>query len=157
MDDALAKAFQTTEYRVFIEAGTVACIRVGQELPEALLRLLPQADATWGFITAWNPQSITQPPEVNAQAQDALLNGLRKQAPGATVMRGEGVGTKGWREDSLWVIDAPPGLLDGMMRQFHQYAIVQGIGSGPATLHWNCDLIRRTSQTRCDQLDPPAP
>lgn len=140
MDEKLREAFQQTDYRVSTAPDVHASIRIGQPLPQELLSLLAHADTCWGYITACNPRSQRLSPAANEHGQQQLLTELGGHDPPSRILQGVGVGTGGWQEPSLFVIDVPLQTLDALMRQFDQYAIVHGVGAGPATLHWNPDL-----------------
>ena len=142
MDESLTDAFRATEYRVNTSPRTCVCIRIGQPLPFGLRSLLPGPDTPWGYITAWNPACVEQSREANDAVQQAMLAVLRLQVPRVTVLGGEGVGSDGWTEASIFVIDAPLAVLDLLMHQFGQLAIVHGTGDDAAALYWNEDLVQ---------------
>lgn len=135
----LQEVFHRTSYRVRLPRGGTAVIRIGQPLPDALLPLLPDTDATWGFITACNPHGQTRPRQINRRAMHDLLDALREHAPGATLRAARGV-LGHWREPSLFVTGIEFPVLDMLMQQFNQLAIVFGHGPGPARLHWSPGL-----------------
>jgi hypothetical protein len=135
----LQEVFLRSSYRVRLREGGSRAIRVGQPLPGALLSLLPDADATWGFITACNPLGQPRPRSSNRIAMRALRAALRERAPAASLCAGHGVLGK-WREPSLFVIGAEFTVLEELMLRFNQLAIVHGRGAGPARLHWSPGL-----------------
>lgn len=151
--DDLVEAYERTDYRVRLARGGYAAIRVGKPLPQALQAVLPEADAPWGFITAWNPDSRSRPRKANRAAQRQLLDALRKQASAASIRAGMGVAAdvdadgRRWREPSLFVADVPFDLLDTLMLRFGQVAIIRGAGTSPAQLRW-ADLPGKTGPDR---------
>lgn len=141
----LVDAYGRTDYRVRLAWDDYATIRVGKPLPEALQVLLPDVDAPWGFITAWNPYSEERPCAANRAAQRRLRDALRMQAPTSRISAGIGVGAvdadgKQWREPSLFVAGASFELLDALMLRFGQHAIVRGAGNSLAQLRCACSL-----------------
>jgi hypothetical protein len=137
---SLSDIYLRSEYRVRLARGGYASIRIHRALPTALASYLPEADAPWGFITAWNPRSTPQPRATNRAAQRRLLAALRAQVPDARVCAGvgvaDGVDTAGrrWREPSLFAAGVPFAVLDALMLRFGQHAIVRGAGTGSAEL-----------------------
>lgn len=132
----LQEVFLRTTYRVRLPRGGYAAIRVGEPLPDALLQLLPDAGASWGFITACNPYGQTRPRQSNRRAMRALRDAFRECAPAAVLRAGHGtLGT--WREPSLFASGVSFEMLDVLMQRFEQLAIVHGNGAGPARLHWS--------------------
>jgi hypothetical protein len=138
----LIAIYKRADYRVRLPRGGHASIRVGEPLPESLRAMLPDADAPWGFITAWNPFSTPQSPAANRAAQRQLLATLRGQAPASCIHAAVGVGadidTNGqrWREPSLFAAGVPFTVLDALMLHFGQHAIIRATSSAPAQLHW---------------------
>lgn len=130
MDEPLLAAFRNTHFLVCLEATEWADIRIDQALP-ASLRLLVGTRA-WGFITAWNPQSIKCPDAENLAAQRQLDSALQ-QLPNTVVRPAIGVGSD-WHEPSLFVIGADTADLDTLARQHRQHAYVHGCADGPAVL-----------------------
>lgn len=142
----LVDAYGRTDYRVRLARDNYATIRIGKPLPEALQALLPEVDAPWGFITAWNPYSEERPCAANRAAQRRLRDALHTQAPASHIFTGMGVGAdvdadgKQWREPSLFVAGASFELLDALMLRFGQHAIVRGTGNSLAQLRCACSL-----------------
>lgn len=133
----LIALYESTQYRVRLARGGYGIIRIGQPLPEPVLRTLPRVDTPWAFVTAWNPRSRVQPTTVNRSRQHELLAILHRQRPPVRLIAGVGVGEPSrWREPSLFVAGIPLETLDRLMQPFRQHAIVRGLGAQPAQLHW---------------------
>jgi hypothetical protein len=141
----LMDIYLRADYRVRLARGGHASIRVGEPLPESLRAMLPDADAPWGFITAWNPFSTPQSPVTNRGAQRQLLAALRAQVPASCMHAAVGVGAdidangQHWREPSLFAANVPFVLLDALMLHFGQHAIIRATGPAPPPLHWSQD------------------
>lgn len=131
MDDSLLAAFRATDYRVRLGGG-YASLRVDQLPPASLLALI--GDATWGFITAWNPGSRLYPRPQNRRAQRQLLADIRALSPDWPVLSGVGVGCDGWREPSLLVIGADVATLDTLAVRYGQLGYLHGQGRDRAHL-----------------------
>jgi hypothetical protein len=141
----LMDIYLRADYRVRLARGGHVSIRVGEPLPEALRAMLPDADAPWGFITAWNPFSTPQPAAANRTAQRQLLAALCAQVPPSYIHAAVGVGAdidangQRWREPSLFAAGVPFTVLDALMLRFGQHAIIRATGPTPAELHWSQD------------------
>lgn len=134
---SLTALYEHAQYRVRLASGGHATIRIGQVLPAPLVDVLPQTDAPWAFVTAWNPRSRPQPVLANRIRQRRLLAALRQQPSPPRLMAGVGVGAHPpWREPSLFVVGLPFAALDRLMHPFRQHAIVRGCGAHPTRLHW---------------------
>lgn len=131
MDEELLRAYCRSTYRVRLRSGGAAVIRIGEPLPVALRPLA--GDRDWGFLTAWNPGSKPQPPQINRAAQRRLLADLRADAR-LTIHPGSGRGTDGWREPSLWVVGIAPQALERLGARYGQNAWLVGHGAGAAEL-----------------------
>lgn len=134
--------YERTQYRVRLARGGHAVIRIHQPLPAALRILLPNPDAIWVFITAWNPHSQHQPADLNRLRQRQLLVRLRQLKPVPRITAGVGIGTmdikaKRWREASLFVAGIAMTSIDDLMREFQQQAVVCGHGHECAELRFN--------------------
>jgi len=136
--DELTALYERTQYRVRLARGGHAVIRIHQPLPAALHTLLPDPDAIWTFITAWNPRSQHRPVAVNRMRQRQLLARLRQLEPVPRITTGVGVAEDGqWREASLFVAGIPMTSVDALMREFQQHAAVCGRGHERARLRFN--------------------
>lgn len=134
MDETLAQAYRQTDYRVRLQCGGVAVIRIASPVPPALLAWI--GHRPWSVITAFHPMSQPTPRAANRTAQRALLADLRAH-PDTTVIRAAlGVGTDSWREPSLFVVGPSSDAMDELCRRYRQHACVLGIGPQPARLHW---------------------
>lgn len=131
MDEALLAAFRGAHYLVCLDASEWADIHVDRPLPASLQRLV--GTRAWGFITAWNPQSIARPDADNLAAQRELDSALR-QLPNTIIRPAIGVGSD-WHEPSLFVIGANAADLDTLARHHGQLAYVHGCADGFAVLH----------------------
>ncbi len=143
----LGDVFLRTTYYVRPPAGGRAAVRIGEPLPRPLRMLLPDDNAVWGFITACNPRGLTRSPTHNRRAMRALRDAFREHAPQACLRAGYGaLGT--WREQSLFVTGVSLALLDTLMQQFDQLAIVHGRGDQPARLKWSPHLAHAVPAPR---------
>ena len=136
LPESIQRAWEDTDYRVRIAAGGYVSIRCGQPLPDILLALLPRAGAPWGYLTAWNPAGVRLPAASNRVRLQRLRDELK--ADRRNYCLGIGVGTSGWRETSLFVLDITYPHLDALAQRFGQSGLVRGTGAAPAELH---DLI----------------
>ncbi|MHC1479880.1 DUF3293 domain-containing protein [Frateuria aurantia] len=132
-DASLDQAYRQTQYRVRLPAGGHAVIRIGRPLPPALRPFAP--DGRWGFLTAWNPDSLPAPRPTNQRAQYRLLQTL-SALPGCRWRPGIGVGTEGWREPSLWVLGLDPDRLQRLATDYGQRAWVGPDADGIACLYY---------------------
>lgn len=132
MDERLLAAFLRTDYRVRLDGGGWAGIRIGQALPAALRPIVGTRE--WGFLTAWNPRSRPQPRQHNRQAQRQLLRALRELAGTQAIRAAVGVGEDGWREHSLFAVGPARTDFDALARRFGQHGYVHGQDGGPAQL-----------------------
>lgn len=138
MPDKLTALYEHTQYRVRLARGGCAIIRVHQPLPPALRAMLPTPEATWAFITAWNPYSRTQPTKVNRASQRQLLTRLHQLVPEPRIAAAVGMSDAEphWREPSLFAAGVRLDHMDDLMLAFEQHTIVCGHGDGPAELRW---------------------
>ncbi|HET7300201.1 MAG TPA: DUF3293 domain-containing protein [Oleiagrimonas sp.] len=138
----LTALYERTQYRVRLGLGGCAVIRIHQPLPASLQALLPNPQAAWAFITAWNPLSQRQPADINRLRQRRLLARLRQLEPVPRIAAGVGVGSvdahgQRWREASLFAAGIAMASVDELMREFQQHAVVCGHGHEPAELRFN--------------------
>lgn len=138
----LAAIYARTEYRVRLPTGGWTVIVAGRPLPASLRILLPDADAPWGFITAWNPRSQHLSVTANRERQRQLVALIRTQSADAVLHPGIGMGTanehgRRWREPSLLVAGVPLAFLHRLLRRFEQNAMLCGTGTSPAHLVWS--------------------
>jgi hypothetical protein len=134
MDETLAQAYRQTDYRVRLECGGVAVIHIGSPAPPALLTWI--GHRPWSVITAFNPMSQPTSRAANRTAQRALLANLCAHPDTAVVRAALGVGTKSWREPSLFIVGPAQNAMDELCRRYRQHACVLGIGLQTARLHW---------------------
>lgn len=132
----LQATFELAAYRVRLARGGYATIRVGKPLPGELAALLPEKDACWAFITAWNPHGTLRSRKANRKAQRALVDTLHNRYPAARWHAGCGT-LDNWREPSLFVTGLSESALDELMHRFGQLAVVSGCGNEPAVLRWS--------------------
>lgn len=132
MDENLLDAYTHTDYRVRLAAGGWATISVDQCLPPALVEVA--RSRSWGFITAWHPQSTRVPRAQNRLAQRRLFDALRALPATRAIHPGVGVGNDCWREPSLWVVGPDVAALDVLAMRFGQLAYLHGVAKTPARL-----------------------
>lgn len=134
--ESIRRAWLATDYRVRLPHGGYASIRPNLPLPGPLCALLTRPDATWGYVTAWNPASVLLARSDNRRRQRRLRDLLR--AGEHRFLAGIGVGASGWREPSLFVLDIDYTGLDAVARRFGQLGVLRGTRDGLAELH---DLV----------------
>jgi len=132
MDETLHAAYLATAYRVRLPRGGWATIRIGEIPPAGLLALA--GPHPWGFVTACNPRSRPLPRQRNRLAQRRLLAELRALPSARAILPGLGVGDRGWREPSLFVVGPAPEALDKVASRHEQNAYVHGQARTPARL-----------------------
>jgi len=126
---ALAVAFAKARYHV-PELGAAGVLQVGA-VAHALEQAVP-ADS-YGFITAWNPDSRSSSSAENARADGDLvaeLDALRIRRLRAFASDAQG----GHREDGWLVLDAPLAELDRLARGFGQDGVLAWRTGEPARL-----------------------
>ncbi len=123
LPEGLIEAYLKTEYRAVVD-GAAITLRIGAQ-SSGILSLFEQSNTGCAaFITAENPYSEPQTPEVNAERQQQLGSDL--SAMGITYFPGEGRG-----EDPVWAPEASFLALDmdrqaaiNLGRKYGQNAIV---------------------------------
>lgn len=116
---ALATAFAKAHYRV-PELGAAGTVHVGV-VAQALEQVLPAQ--SYGFITAWNPDSEASSPPPNDRRDGALaaeLDALGIRRLRATAADAAG----GHREDGWLVPDLPLAQIDRLARRFGQDGVL---------------------------------
>ena len=118
----LVEAYLATHYRVGSGADAFT-LRIGEPSP-ALVRLYAaNGHACAAFITAWNPLSIPQPPQVNSAAHARLCEALERH--GIPFIEGAGVDPGGgWREQSVLALGLAREPAKELGRAYRQNAIV---------------------------------
>lgn len=131
--DALLEAYRTTRFVAYDGDRQVAA-RVGEHVPEMDALLHRLAARSGVFITAWNPRSIVQPPEINAAAAGRLA--ARVAAEGFRALPHRGVSADpAWRpEEGLFVLDIEFDYAVAMAADFGQNAITAVTLGRPAIL-----------------------
>jgi len=130
----LQAAYQATSYLVDGPGGRFA-IRTGQPSPEANSLLDVFHVQTWAFVTACNPGSRPQTPEVNEQRHQDLVDVVKGRFPFFT---GAGQGEAGdWpAERSLLILGISRVDARQLALQFGQLALVFGRRGEIAELVW---------------------
>ena len=110
------------------------CFKAGSRSPRLGALLRRHGVNRWAFVTAWNPASVPQSPERNAQRQLELMELVT--AKGYAMLPGEGIG-----EDPTWTPEESVLILGigrreavDLGRRFGQLAIVVGELDGAAAL-----------------------
>lgn len=109
--------------------------------PEVTTAWLAQARATQAcVITAWNPFSEPTDHAENQRQQDQLVRALNDQ--GLRYLAAQGCGPTGeWPpEPSLCVLDVPISLVDQLLIQFRQFAVVTIDSVHGCQLRWHPDV-----------------
>lgn len=125
LDEALQRAYQSTEYRV-PEEGLV--LRVGVKCPEVAALHEKRGVSSSAFITAWNPQSKKLDGAANQRRNTLLASDLK--ALGLPFIDAEGVGADGWRELSYLVLGATGEQAQALGYTYGQNAFVFVDSSG---------------------------
>jgi hypothetical protein len=125
-------AYRQTDF-IVIHGGKEIAIRLG-ESSAALDNLLGELDALSGiFITAWNPFSRSQSPEVNAAAHARMAALFAER--GIRVLPHVGRShVSEWSEDGFFALDLDPGEALAIAREFMQHAVVYAPRGAPAEL-----------------------
>ena len=133
MDQALVKAYQTTDYVVCDRQREVS-IRVGRRSREVDRLLARFGEPSAVFITAWNPFSRSLTPRQNEHRQRCLLAYLRARR--AALLMGEGRGTcADWPpEASVLIFGISQGVAARIGRAWGQNAVVFVALGRPAQL-----------------------
>jgi uncharacterized protein DUF3293 len=140
---ALADAFTRAHYLV-PELGDSARVHVGAEAT-ALEARLP--GATYGFITAWNPDSQSASPIDNDRADGELAAELDRL--GTRRLRAHAQDDHGGhREDGWLVLDLPLQGMDRLARQFGQDGVLAWEAGNPVRLR----LYHREPADAADRL-----
>ncbi|NUR23469.1 DUF3293 domain-containing protein [Frateuria sp.] len=131
MDEELRQSYLHATYRVRVCRRGAAILRIGEPLPRVLQPLA--GDRSWGFLTAWNPRSQRQQPQVNRAAQLRLVAELRSD-PALDIHPALGSGSGGWREPSLWIVGIAAQALAQLGDRYGQNAWLSGHGAGVVEL-----------------------
>ena len=127
------RAYERTRFCVD-EGPRRICFMAGSRSPRLQALLRRHGVATWAFVTAWNPASVPQRPEQNAQRQLELMELVA--AKGYGMLPGEGIGEdpKWTPEESVLILGIGRREAIRLGRRFGQLAIVVGKLEGPASL-----------------------
>lgn len=121
----LLEAYLGTTYRVVGEGGDDGIgVRVGVPSAEIDALLARHGARSGVFITAWNPRSRPQPPQVNDWAHRRLEDELRRL--GTVCLQHLGVGTDpAWEpEHGVLALDLPLADAVALAEAFGQNAVV---------------------------------
>lgn len=131
-EEALKQAYLATDYQVYPTPSKTLHIRINQKNVE--LDQFLEGHQSWGYITAWNPNSKVLPTAENEKRNKALENLLQQR--GYTFYPGKGVPDEGdWRpEASFLVVDLPRRTTVEIGRIYGQKAIVWGLVDKQANL-----------------------
>jgi Protein of unknown function (DUF3293) len=131
----LEAAYLATTFRVEAPSGNVD-IRIGRDSMKLDALLLHLGATEWAYVTAWNPGSRLLSADLNAAAQDTMLQIIRDRR--FAFYEGDGIpDTPGWvPERSVWIAGISRQYAVKIGRQFGQNAIVVGILGGVAELVW---------------------
>lgn len=144
--EALLAAYLAARYR-FELAGRWWPLVVGQLAPAELVRAGPAR--SWSLLTAHNPQSVTRPPAVNAEANAALRAELEvcgHPVLPATASAADG----GWEEPGWLASSLEDDEADALARRYGQAGILHWRAGGPVRLR----MYRpRTAVTPCRNVD----
>lgn len=131
--DALLEAYRTTRFVAYDGDRAVAAL-IGEHVPEMDALLHRQGARSGVFITAWNPRSIVQPPEINAAAAGRLAARVAAEGFRALPHRGVSVDPAWHPEEGLFVLDIEFDYAVAMAADFGQNAITAVTLGRPAIL-----------------------
>lgn len=136
ISDELIKAYLNTRYVVDM-AGEDAAIRIGQHLPEAIVRLAQSVEVgTWfevAVITACNPHSRRLSDAENQSRQGVLAELLGWH--GIPMFPATGIGDEGeWSEPGFLVVGVSRSMAVSIGRCCQQNAVVYAEAGGAAEL-----------------------
>lgn len=115
----LASVFEDAHYTVHA-AGAWHRLLVGDTAP---LVESATGGASFGLLTAWNPQARPQSDAANRAADARLRSRLDERGLQRWPARA-GAPDGGWREDGWLVADVDPVTLDRLAREFDQAAVL---------------------------------
>src|SRR5580765_5148211 len=131
--DALLEAYRTTRF-VAYDGDRQVAVRVGEHVPEMDALLHRLAARSGVFITAWNPRSIVQPPEINAAAAGRLAARVAAEGFRALPHRGISADPAWHSEEGLFVVAIDFDHAIAMAADFGQNAITLVTLGQPAIL-----------------------
>ena len=131
--DALLEAYRTTRFVAYDDDRQVAAT-IGEQVPEMDALLHRLAARSGVFITAWNPRSIVQPPEINAAAAARLAARVAAEGFRALPHRGISADPAWHPEEGLFVLDIDFDYAVAMAADFGQNAITAVALGQPAIL-----------------------
>ena len=133
MDPALKRAYETSIYSARVDDDDVQ-IKIGAVCAE-LERALERHEVTsWAYLTAWNPQGKTLPPDVNDQRQEQLRTALARGGFDFAEGQSEPADGNEMAECSVLVFGITEKDAVALAREFDQLAIVAGKKGQPARL-----------------------
>jgi uncharacterized protein DUF3293 len=120
--NALLALYRESHYDVALPDGGTATIRVSAPLPEPVLRWIGR-DCVAVYMTACNPHSQSLPAAENEQRLERLRARLRER--GCAFLEGAGhVPGESWREPSLLIRGIDDAVIDGLVREYEQNAVL---------------------------------
>ena len=133
MDPHRKQAYEASIYSARVDDKDVR-IEIGRICPDLEQALERHGAKTWAYITAWNPQGKTLPPDVNNQRQNDLRTALGRG--GYEFAEGESEPADGndMPECSLLVFGITEPEAVALAQLYDQLAIVTGRLGHPARL-----------------------
>jgi hypothetical protein len=133
MDEALKRAYEASIYSARVDEGDVR-IKIGAVSAELERALERNGVKTWAYVTAWNPQGKTLPPDLNEQRQEQLRTALARGGFEYAEGESEPADPNEMPECSVLVFGISEKDAVGLAREFDQLAIVAGKAGQPAKL-----------------------
>ena len=139
-DEALAKAFRATTYRVMWGEARFD-VRIGCRHSDLDGALAENGAKRWAIVTAWNPGSVVRPAEENANALIRLE--ARAKDLGLVLYPASNhadADQAAWPvEHGLFLCDATREVASALASEFGQLACVVGERNEVAELLWTAD------------------
>jgi hypothetical protein len=126
----LAQAYLDAEYR-WGRDGDWHDVRIG--LPMPALDLAYPTTASFGIVSAWNPQS-TLHDEAQNREQDAALQQTLQDSGAAHLPAFASALNRSWREPGWLVLGMPVDRFDALARRFGQLGTLWWSHGGPVRL-----------------------
>jgi hypothetical protein len=132
---ALDAAYRATTYRVHAPERAID-VRIARGHPELDALLAAMRAETWAVVTACNPRSRPESPEVNRERHARLVEAVERT--GLLHLEADGVPADDrWTpERSLFVAGLSRQQAASLGHRFEQNAIVYGVRGGVAELVW---------------------
>jgi hypothetical protein len=133
MDPQLKRAYEASIYSARVDDDDVR-IEIGKVCAELERALDRHGVKSWAYLTAWNPQGKTLPPDVNDQRQDELRKALGRGLYEFAEGQSEPADGNEMSECSLLVFGIGEPEAMALAQLFDQLAIVAGRKGQPARL-----------------------